>query len=177
MIPLEYRSYDWRENPDRPAIERIDRWLTGADEDHPWLVIYGEPGRGKTAMLCGIAAQIILRAEDSVLYRPMPDLLGEIRSTYDPDNPTSESEVIGLLKSVDWLMIDDVGAEIPTGWSGDRLYQITNHRHNERMRTVFASNYPPLALAEHVGDRIYGRLKRMAVWVPIECEDLRELAV
>ncbi len=179
-IPKEYQRFKWRDLPKRNAVARISGWLAAEDwkdaqiTGHPWLLLYGEPGRGKTTAASGIASELI-EAGIPVLFRPMPDLLQEIKATYNPSNEGDESDLIALLKRVPWLFLDDIGAEQPTGWEGERLYQILNHRHNEHLPTVFTSNLDPEALSEHLGDRMYGRIKRMALPVLFGGDDLRDM--
>lgn len=172
-IPLEYRRFPWRDLPKPKAVRQVSDWLDAPGE-HPWLLLWGEPGRGKTTLAAGVASELVERRE-AVLFRPMPDLLQEIKATYNPANPNDETELIALLKSVPWLFLDDIGAEQPTGWEGERLYQILNHRHNEHLSTVLTSNLGPEKLAIHLGDRLYGRVKRMSAFVMVGGDDLRDL--
>lgn len=173
-IPKEYRRFPWRSLPKPNAVRQAAEWLSDPG-DHPWLLLWGKPGRGKTTIAGGIAAELVERGE-AVLFRTMPDILQEIRATYNPANPNDETELITLLKSVPWLFLDDIGAEAPTGWEGERLYQILNHRHNEHLSTVLTSNLGPEKLSEHLGDRLFGRVKRMALYVFVGGIDLRDLA-
>lgn len=183
-IPKEYQRFRWRELADvtikgelqrekRNAVKDISAWLEDRGE-HPWLLLWGDPGGGKTTILSGIASEFV-EAGKPVLFRPMPDLLQEIKATYNPNREGDESDLIELLKRVPNLFLDDIGAEQPTGWEGERLYQILNHRHNEHLMTAFSSNLDPELLSEHLGDRMYGRIKRMALPVLVGGADLRDI--
>lgn len=173
QIPPEYRRYPWRSIPKPNAVRQVAAWLDDHG-DHPWLLLWGEPGRGKTTLLSGLASESV-EAGRTVLFRPLPDLLQEIKATFNPTNPTNESELIQLLKTVPELYLDDIGAENPSGWEGDRLYQILNHRHNEHLLTALSSNLGPKLLADRLGERLYGRIKRMALPVYVGGKDLRDL--
>lgn len=172
-IPLEYRRFPWRSLPKPRAVAQSSAWLDRRGE-HPWLLLWGDPGRGKTTIMYGIAGEVAVRGE-AVLCKTLPDLLQELRTTYKPDGE-GDSPIIDATKSVPWLFLDDIGAEVPSGWSGDRLYQIMNHRHNEQLPTVLSSNLGLVALQEHLGERLHGRIKRMALPVFVGGSDLRDLA-
>lgn len=173
-IPKEYQRHQWRALPKPNAVRQASDWLDDPGE-HPWLFLHGEPGRGKTTILYGIASEIVKMRSEAVLCRPMPDLLSDIRSTWNPNNPNEETDLIKLVKSVPWLFIDELGAEIPKDWVGERLYQILNHRHDEHLPTVLASNLGPSKMLDHLGERLWGRVKRMALPVFVGGRDLRDL--
>lgn len=167
-----YAGLSWRDHPDRRAARLCAEWLEKPG-DTPWLLLYGLPGRGKTALAVGLGYELARRSV-GVLFRPVPDLLQEFRSAYAPDQEISEAARIEAYKSVDVLILDDIAAEKMTDAAGDRLYQIVNHRHNEMLRTIITSNLDPEALADHLGSRMLGRIKRLARFVPMSGSDLRD---
>lgn len=175
-LPPEYRDYPWRDHPDRGAIARVIRWLdtpkTERDSLH-WLLIFGDGGRGKTTVLAGMAAELAA-AGRPVLFRVMPELLADIRATWG--DREKEAELISILQNAPWLFLDDLGAEAPREWVGEILYTILNYRHNHHLATVANSNLPPEELVSHLGERLWGRFKRMAEPVEMGGPDLRNRA-
>lgn len=180
QLPPEYRSYPWRDHPDRGAVARVVAWMddpkTGQDgkprpDAHHWLVLMGPGGRGKTTLAAGMAAELTKQGR-SVLFRPMPDLLDDIRATW---GDTEEQEKLRqLLRSVRYLFLDDIGTEVPRDWIGDFLYALLNHRHNNHLPTIFTTNLDIRELGRHVGERIFERIKRMGEMVLMQGENLRD---
>lgn len=185
-LPAEYLSYTWREHPDRDAVKKFETWINDPKTDrdsHHWVLFYGPGGRGKTTLMGGRAAELAADGE-SVLFRTMPDLLSDIRSTF---NKTDDQERLRqLLKNVHHLFLDDIGAEVPRDWVGEFLYQILNGRHNDHKPTYLSTNLwePPTKdmpggdigpFMNHIGERLWGRVKRMAEPILMNGQDLRDL--
>lgn len=177
----EYRDYVWRNHPDRRVVQRMADWLD-MPGDRPWLLIVGPPGRGKTSQAAGLGFEIAKRGR-GVMFRTVPDLLTDLKGGFDDDAKETEGALIDAFKNVDTLILDDIGAEKPTGYAGEKLTQILNHRHNAKLRTILTSNLFPSgekddpskpSLADHLGGRLWGRIKRMALPVYMEGDDLRD---
>lgn len=162
-IPAEYADLDLRTYPDRRiAGDVLDWWR---EQPSPWLVLVGGLGVGKT----GLAISLIKRSLGegrSAIFRPLVELLSDIRATYRTRDASApdEADMVGALKSADVLALDDLGAERCTGWAQERLFEILNHRYNERKRTVLTTNLSPNELEEHVGERLLARISGMG-WV------------
>ena len=103
----------------------------------------------------------------------------------------------------DVLVLDELGATMPTDWVRDTMYQIINKRYNDKKLTVFTTNYldqPRLekpeepesnsrtfsrkanveriremtTLEDRIGTRLRSRLYEMCHEVLIEGEDYRK---
>lgn len=171
-LPPHYRAYQWRDHPDKRSARRLAEWLDMAT-DYPFALICGPTGRGKTSLAAGIGYELADRGED-VIFQPVPDFLQLLKSGFPPDADPTETQILDALKNAGTLILDDLGAEKPSDYAGDRLYQLINHRHNHMMRTLFTSNLLPVGdpkaahpelrtgLVDHLGDRMFGRINRMA---------------
>lgn len=162
-IPEEYADLDLTTYPDtRIAAEVADWWYEPLS---PWLVLCGDLGVGKTGLEIGLVKKA-LAAGRSALYRPFVELLSDIRATYRSRDATEpdEAALVGACKAVDVLALDDLGSERATGWAQERLFEILNHRYNERRRTILTTNLGTSELEEHLGDRILARINGMG-WV------------
>lgn len=172
-IPAEYADLDLTTYPDqRIASEVADWWY---EQPSPWLVLAGGLGVGKTGLTIGLVKKCLADGR-SALFRPNVELLSDIRATYrtrdgtDPD----EAALMGACKSVDLLALDDIGSERVTGWAQERLYEILNHRYNERRRTILVTNLGPEELEDHLGSRILARINGMGWIKEIIGPNLRE---
>jgi hypothetical protein len=123
---------------------------------------WGEYGTGKTGLAVGLAWQAVQGRYD-ILFRSVPDLLSDLRSTYGRTEGPTESEVIKRYASIGLLILDDMGAEQVknSGWVEDRLYQIIGRRHGENLPTLFTSNLSPQELGNKIGERIVWRIVEM----------------
>jgi DNA replication protein DnaC len=118
-----------------------------------WLTLLGSYGVGKTHLAAAIANEALDRAE-RVLFAVVPDLLDHLRATFGPQSTVAYDEHFELVRTVPLLILDDLGTENATPWAREKLYQVINHRYNERLATVITTNLRP----EAIESRIYSRL-------------------
>lgn len=172
-IPAEYADLDLTTYPDKRIASDVADWWY--ERPAPWLVLIGDIGVGKTGLAIGVVKKAIA-AGRSALYRPFGELLTDIRATFrsqDASEP-DEAALLGALKGADLVALDDLGSGKATGWAQDRLFEILNHRYNERRSTILTTNLGPAELEEHVGDRIVSRINGMGWIYQIVGENLRE---
>jgi DNA replication protein DnaC len=115
---------------------------------------HGKVGVGKTGLAVSIARNLVeAGVVGQVLFVDVPDLLNQIKATYDSEE--SERSILQRYKEAEFLILDDLGAEHVKNldWLQDLAYQIINYRHGEMLPTIFTSN---LSLGES-GKRIGAR--------------------
>jgi DNA replication protein DnaC len=49
--------------------------------------------------------------------------------------------VLAPVYQAEVLLLDELGASVPTNWVRDTLYQIINSRYNNKKLTIFTTNY------------------------------------
>ena len=144
------------------------------------LFFIGPPGIGKSHLAVAVLKQVIREKGARGLFYDVRELLKVIRSTYDPINRTTESEVLRPVMSADLLVLDDLGAEKPSEWVDETLNLIVNTRYNEQRATIFTSNYEekedrtdPDSLLVRVGARMHSRLHEMCELLEFDGADFR----
>lgn len=110
-----------------------------ADAPRGWLLLHGGYGCGKTHLAAAIA-NARLAAGQPVMFVNAPDLLDHLRATFGPGSEVSYDDLFERVRNVPLLIVDDLGAESPTQWATEKLYQIFNHRYNASLPTVVTSN-------------------------------------
>ena len=148
------------------------------DDVKQGVYFYGSYGCGKT-MLAAIIAQEHLKRGRSVLFSKLPDVLRNIRATFNKDSTVSEIEILQKLYTVPILIIDDVKAVRQKKFAGETLFDIIDARYNAKLQTILTSNDTLKELQEALdnplesgkssdGSRIYDRCKQMCFPVKLE---------
>jgi DNA replication protein DnaC len=142
-----------------------------ARNPHGWIFFHGNCGVGKTHLAVAIAHYAMERNKLGVLFAVVPDLLDQLRATFDPSSGIAYDERFNQIRNCQLLVLDDLGTENTTPWAREKLYQIFNHRYNEHLPTVVTSNQP----FERIEERILSRLldTRLTRYVHVDAEDFR----
>ena len=131
----------------------MQRWAK-RDDPEGWLLLMGPCGVGKTHLAVAPAVERQKRGDD-VFYATVADLLQRIRTA-------------------DLLVLDDMGAERNTPFSEEKLFQIINHRYEERLPTIVTTSALPIEI-DNTRPRVASRLLDQMVvttWV-LEGPDYR----
>ncbi|MDI6881168.1 MAG: ATP-binding protein [Desulfitobacteriaceae bacterium] len=137
------------------------------------LLFTGSVGSGKTFLAAAIA-NALTEKERQVLFLIVPDLLDELRGTYDRRGEATELDLLDTARSIPILILDDLGAHNYTEWARNRLYTIINYRLNEQLPTVITTNLSLQEMEEYLGERTTSRLVQMSRVFRLTCEqDIR----
>jgi DNA replication protein DnaC len=135
-----------------------------------WIVFTGPYGCGKTHLAAAIANY---RADQGlpVLFVVVPDLLDYLRAAYGPNSAVTYDERFEEVRSVQLLVLDDLGTQNTTPWAAEKLYQLLNHRYNAKLPTAITTNQ---ALGD-MDPRLSSRLKDQGLvrTMPIYASDHR----
>ena len=112
-----------------------------AEDPSGWLVFTGPSGSGKTHLAAAIANGV-LEAGSPVFFVFVPDLLDHLRSAFAPTSELSFDQLFEQVRNAPFLVLDDFGAHSSTPWAQEKLYQVLNHRHSNRLPTVFTLGSP-----------------------------------
>ena len=124
------------------------------------LFMSGCAGCGKSHLAVAILAGVIEKGY-SGLYYNSPDLLADIRATFDKGSELNEDEILQDVLTRDLLVFDDLGAERLSDFVLDRFYLIFNERYESCKPVIVTTNLNEAELEERVGSRIMSRIREM----------------
>ena len=103
-----------------------------------WLLLIGPTLTGKSHLLASVYNER-RDAGEPVAYAWMPALLEELRSTFSPGSEVAYSELFDRVNNAPVLLLDDLGAEYPSAWAQEKLYQLLVHRYDAMLPTLVAT--------------------------------------
>jgi DNA replication protein DnaC len=143
------------------------------------LLFMGPAGVGKTHLVVSIIKLLVAKGVGCLFYE-FGSLLKEIQDSYNPISKSSELKVLAPVFQTEVLVLDELGASVPTEWVRDTMYQIINKRYNDNKVTIFTTNYlderqaeKEQILEDRISTRLRSRLFEMCTNVVIEGEDYR----
>ena len=144
------------------------------------LLFMGPAGIGKTHLAVSIIRELTEKGFASI-FCEFGSLLKQIQDSYNPVSKSSELKVLAPVFQADVLVLDELGATVPTDWVRDTMYQIINRRYNDNKLTIFTTNYLDKArsekeqmLEDRIGTRLRSRLYEMCKIVVMDGEDYRK---
>lgn len=169
------------------------------------LLFMGPAGVGKTHLSVAIIRGLLAKGFQCLFYE-FGSLLKEIQDSYNPISKSSELKVLAPVYQAEVLVLDELGATMPTDWVRDTMYQIINKRYNDKRLTIFTTNYMdevrtdlknqsdsdnrPVSrkeasdrirdmatLEDRIGARLRSRLYEMCTEVKLEGDDYRRKKV
>ena len=143
------------------------------------LLFMGSAGVGKTHLVVSIIKLLVEKGFGCRFYE-FGSLLKEIQDSYNPISKSSELKVLAPVFEAEVLVLDELGATVPTEWVRDTMYQIINKRYNDNKVTIFTTNYlderrseKEQILEDRISPRLRSRLFEMCTNVVIDGEDYR----
>lgn len=125
------------------------------------LLFAGMYGLGKSHLSYSIC-QALRKKGFIAVFVSVPKLLTIIKSTYNRNSEFSEAELLDVLSTVDFLALDDIGAEKVRkeeegdSWATEKLFEIIDGRSGRH--TLYTTNLVSDELARKVGQRNFSRM-------------------
>lgn len=148
IVPEEYADADPANVPQLHGVNLADGRYGAC--------FFGDTGIGKTYAATALARRIISAipmdwmpgvgkwrfAPNCLAWTSAPYLLARIRDTFRRKGGESEKDVIDECIGARVLLLDDLGAEKQTEFTGSTLYTILSGRRNRRRYTIITTNQP-----------------------------------
>lgn len=132
-----------------------------------WLLLQGGVGSGKTHLAAAVVRQQVNAGNDAHFVSVM-EALDRMRAAFGQH---TEDDYARFLRTVNLLVLDDLGAERSTEWAQEALFGIIDHRYGARYPLIVTTNCAP----EQLDKRIASRLQQTG-WgrtVVLPCGDFR----
>jgi DNA replication protein DnaC len=206
-IPKRYEHCDFQSystdvgatQQERHSLQQAKLSAQGFVRDYPGssekgLLFMGPSGVGKTHLAVAALKELIQRGHAGMFcdYR---ELLKEIQASYNAASESTEMGILEPIRTVEILVLDDLGASKPSDWVRDIVAVVLNARYNENRTTIITTNYldnpvsegeatrlpsgklvPPTredSLEQRIGTRMRSRLYEMCRTVEIYAPDFR----
>src|ERR1700676_2317052 len=104
------------------------------------LLLMGPSGVGKTHLAVAALKDLIRRGHAG-LFCDYRELLKEIQASYNPASESTEMGILEPIRTVEILILDDLGASKPSDWVRDIVGIGVNARYNEKRTTTITPNY------------------------------------
>lgn len=134
------------------------------------LYLCGSVGTGKTRLASMAALDLIRRKGVPTLFHTSPALLDRLRPSAGPDE---RQAWMGAATGAELLVLDDLGAEVPTDWTRERIFMLVNERNRRNVPTIYTSNVGPKELAGRLGERTASRIIETSDFVVMDGPDYR----
>lgn len=142
-----------------------------AQDPRGWIVFEGPVGCGKTHLAVAIANERLEQFGHQVIFVTAPDLLDFLRVSIRADTDSGYDDYFERVRNVSLLALDDLGVENPSPWAKEKLFQLLNFRHVNRLATVITTNTPFDELDPWLSSRMLD--PRIVVRVRINAPDYR----
>ncbi len=154
------------------ATNRAAKYLQNFDNETS-LYITGQVGTGKTYFVSCLVNEL-LKQQKQIIYLTAPNLanyLYEDLKNRDKIYNSNKEE----FKTVELLVIDDLGTEVVNRFVESCLTEIIDYRLVKKLKTIITSNYnPPTLLKENIyPERMISRIMGNYEVIPFFGSDLR----
>lgn len=162
-IPRRFHDADLESSVHPAEAQKVAKWADNPQNTN--LLIVGAVGRGKTYLGVSALRPLHFRGLE-VTYLP-------VLTMFDMLRPGGVEGALDALCDTDVLMIDDLGKEKPTEWTGQMLYEIVNGRWLEDRPTIVTTGLNRQERQAQYDAATLSRLGQNCLMVVLQGQDLR----
>jgi DNA replication protein DnaC len=136
---------------------QVEAFLRDYPATEQGLLLMGPTGVGKTHLAVAALKELIQRGHGG-LFCDYRELLKEIQASYNIASESTEMGVLDPIRTVEVLILDDLGASKPSDWVRDIVAIVLNARYNEKRTTIITTNFVDNPQSEGESTRLGGKL-------------------
>lgn len=136
----KFDSFIGRPGTEKALESSLDYASSFDNKQEIGLILFGEPGNGKSHLAAAIAHEVKIKGY-TVVFQTMAELLDRIRNTFNSKEKETEKEIMTALLECDLLVLDDIGAERISDWVLEKMFLIIDGRYRRKKPIVYTSNY------------------------------------
>jgi DNA replication protein DnaC len=178
----ELETYQPDTDSQRMALRKAQQFVEAFPVVEKGLLFHGPYGVGKTHLAVAVLKALIRKTGAKAYFFETPELLRQVRNTYNSQVDETEMGVLTPILDADVLVLDDLGAEKTSEWVQETLGVVINSRYNKRRLMILTSNLhdahdgtDPNSFLFQIGARNRSRLLEMCDWVEIQGHDIRDI--
>lgn len=125
------------------------------------ILLVGDYGVGKSHLAAATTKELMKKGY-KCLFLSVPKLLTKIKQTYGGTTSFNEADILNLVESVDFFVLDDLGTEYTNmrsesdNWTHTKLFEVLDSRSGKP--TIFTTNLTGEQLREKVNSRNLSRI-------------------
>ena len=153
-------------------IRRFVDTFEKQDSNRGNLLLYGEPGLGKT-FLTNCIAKALLDQGHTVLYLSANDIFEQVFGPYLMNKKLELEELYKYIYNSELLIVDDLGTETTNAFVCSKLFEVINQRGLSGKSTVISTNLSMKELQERYSERIMSRIVESYTVLQLYGENIR----
>ncbi len=145
------------------------------------LFLYGNPGCGKTHLI-SCMANYMTENLHACLFTNVSEILKSIKATFKNQYQDTEKKIMDRLGNVDFLFLDDLGAEQvqrndEDTWAQEKIFDVINTRYNKKLPVIITSNYSIDQLKDDRGvhQRTLDRIRSTCTVMRVKAPNYRQM--
>ena len=155
--------------------EKAERYVRDFDKNHGNILIYGDPGLGKT-FIANCIAKGLLDSGHTVLYLSANEFFNDIIAEYiiNKNRDGAVRDIYNYIYESDLLIIDDLGTEGKNSFFASQLFEVLNKRMLGEKSVIITTNYTMLDIENNYSERVASRISDQYESYPLYGDDIRD---